>query len=451
MKRILQFVFNNSLLLILGAAAAMLWANIDFAGYRGMVAWPLWHSSHFGFLYDGVRVLDLHYLVNDVLMALFFAVAGREVWIAMLPGGDLHHIRRAAVPVLCAVGGMAGPAVVFILGAICLGREGQLGRGWAIPTATDIAFSYLVARMIFGRGHPAVTFLLLLAIADDALGMGVLAVFYPQEPVHAAWLLLSLVAVGVGIGFRALRIRRFPWYLLVPGTISWIGFALSGLHPALGLLPIVPIVPHVHPFRFRPGWNLVNPSDTDSFEYWLRNPVEVILGLFALCNAGLPLGGLDAGQLSVSLLVLAALLIGKPLGIVLTGLASVKLLGLRTTLSWAQMLVVSCAAGIGFTVAIFVATVAFAPGPVADAAKLGAVASFIAGAVAWAVAKAAGVGRQRSELATENTEIHRERKDKQTEMQTGGNPFVLLFTSVISVSSVAGCCPCGDPQRRRHV
>ena len=448
MKRTLQFVFNNSLLLILGAAAAMLWANIDFAGYRGMVAWPLLHGSHFGILHDGVRVLDLHYLVNDVLMALFFAVAGREVWIAMLPGGDLHHVRRAAVPVLCAIGGMAGPAVVYILGALWLGREGELGRGWAIPTATDIAFSYLVARMIFGRGHAAVTFLLLLAIADDALGMGVLAVFYPQEPVRAAWLLLSLGAVGVGIGFWALRIRHFAWYLLVPGTISWVGFALSGLHPALGLLPIVPILPHVHLPKILPGWNFVDPSDLDSFEYWLRNPVEVILGFFALCNAGLPLGGLDAGQLSVSLLVLAALLIGKPLGIVLTGLASVKLLGLRTTLSWPQLLVVSCAAGIGFTVAIFVATVAFTPGPIADAAKLGAVASFIAGAVAWAVAKATGVSRQRNELATEDTEIHRERKDKQTELRTGSNPLVLLFTSVTSVSSVASCCA---PQRRRRV
>jgi NhaA family Na+:H+ antiporter len=248
--------------------------------------------------------------------------------------------------------------------------------------------------MIFGRGHPAVTFLLLLAIADDALGMIVLAVFYPQGPVHAAWLLLSLGAVGVGMGFWALRIRHFAWYLLVPGAISWVGFALSGLHPALGLLPIVPILPNVHTPKILPGWNFVDPSELDSFEYWLRNPVEVILGLFALCNAGLPLGGLDAGQLSVSLLVLAALLIGKPLGIVLTGLASVKLLGLRTTLSWAQMLVVSCAAGIGFTVAIFVATVAFAPGPIADAAKLGAVASFVAGAIAWAVAKAAGVSRR---------------------------------------------------------
>ncbi len=389
-KRIWQFVFNNSLLLILGAAAAMLWANIDFAGYQGMVALPLLHNPHFGVLLDGRGVLDLHYLVNDVLMALFFVVAGREVWIAMLLGGDLHQVRRAAVPVLCAVGGMAGPAVVYVLGALWLGRAGELGRGWAIPTATDIAFSYLVARMIFGRGHPAVTFLLLLAIADDALGMIVLAAFYPQGTVHATWLLLSLGAVVVGMGFRALGVRRFPWYLLVPGMISWAGFALSGLHPALGLLPVVPIVPQVHPFRFRPGWNLVNPSDMDSLEYWLRNPVEVILGLFALCNAGLMLYGLDTRQLSVSLLVLAALLIGKPLGIVFTGLASVKLLGLRTTLSWSQMLVVSCAAGIGFTVAIFVATAAFAPGPVADAAKLGAVASFLAGGIAWAVAKAAG-------------------------------------------------------------
>ena len=398
MKRVLQFVFNNSLLLILGAAAAMLWANIDFSSYHRIVAWPLLDNPHFGVLHDGRRVLDLHYLVNDVLMALFFAVAGREVWISMLPGGDLHRVRRAALPVLCAVGGMAGPAIVYTLGAVWLGRAGELGRGWAIPTATDIAFSYLVVRMIFGRAHAAVTFLLLLAIADDALGMVVLAVFYPQEPVHAAWLLLSLGAVGVGIGFWILRIRHFAWYLLVPGTISWIGFAMSGLHPALGLLPIVPILPHVHIQRIHQGWNFVDPSDLNSFEYWLRNPVEAILGLFGLFNAGLPLHGLDMRQLSVSLLVLAALLIGKPLGIVLTGLGSVKLLGLRTTLSWAQMLVVSCAAGIGFTVAIFVATVAFVPGRTADAAKLGAVASFVAGIVAWAVAQATGIGRHRGEM-----------------------------------------------------
>ena len=172
--------------------------------------------------------------------------------------------------------------------------------------------------------------------------------------------------------------------------ISWAGFALSGLHPALGLLPVVPIVPQVHPFRFRPGWNLVNPSDMDSLKYRLRNPVEVILGLFALCNAGLMLHGLDTRQLSVSLLVLAALLIGKPLGIVFTGLASVKLLGLRTTLSWSQMLVVSCADRHRIHRGDLRGDGGLRDRACCGRREAGGRGPFLAGGIAWAVAKAAG-------------------------------------------------------------
>ena len=109
----------------------------------------------------------LHFVVNDIGMAFFFALAAKEVTEATAPGGALHSPRRAAMPLAAAVGGMLGPALIFITLTIVLDRP-NLERGWAVPTATDIAFSYLAARIIFGARHPAIPFLLLLAIADDA-------------------------------------------------------------------------------------------------------------------------------------------------------------------------------------------------------------------------------------------------------------------------------------------
>ena len=145
----------------------------------------------------GTCDLTVAFLVNDILMALFFALAAKEVWEAMLPGGALSNPRRAATPLLATVGGLIGPALLYILGAVLVGQsgwfgqEGDLARGWAVPCATDIAFSYLVARAIFGVGHPAIAFLLLLAIADDAAGLAILAIAYPQAPLQPAWLLLT--------------------------------------------------------------------------------------------------------------------------------------------------------------------------------------------------------------------------------------------------------------------
>ena len=155
-----RFVFDNSLLLLAGTLAAVVWANIDVPTYDAM--------AH-----------PLHFWVNDVGMVFFFALAATEVFEATLPGGALASGRQAASPLAAAVGGMAAPAAIYTTLALTLGPTG-LSRGWAIPCATDIAFSAMVARVIFPVGHPAIPFLLLLAIADDALGLVILAVFYPS-------------------------------------------------------------------------------------------------------------------------------------------------------------------------------------------------------------------------------------------------------------------------------
>ncbi len=391
-KRTANFIFDTSLLLMAGAVAALLWANLHHASYESLLRFTLLTNGHIGELGAGARVINLHFVVNEILMAFFFALAGREVWSAFLPGGPLNHRRQAAMPILCTLGGMAGPAVFYVVGAAVIGRWSDLHHGWAIPCATDIAFSYMIARLIFGGRHSAISFLLLLAIADDALGMAILAIFYLSHEVQLAWLLLSALAVGIGLLLQRLRVHHFAWYLIVPGTLSWCGFALAGLHPALGLLPIVPMIPHVRLHKEHAGWDILRLGDKrGQMEFWLKNPVEVVLGVFSLFNAGVLLNNIGAP----TFLVCGSLVFGKPLGIFLSGLLGLKFLGMKLAdgLTLRALWVVGCIAGIGFTVATFVATVAFPAGIVQDAAKMGCLASFVAAIVAYGMARALGVRR----------------------------------------------------------
>jgi NhaA family Na+:H+ antiporter len=189
-----------------------------------------------------------------------------------------------------------------------------------------------------------------------------------------------------GLAFQRLRLHDFRWYLIVPGAASWLGFALAGLHPALGLLPIIPTIPHANVNKAHDGWDVIRLADRrNQFEHWLKNPVEIVLGLFALFNAGVSLSNVGAATYLVGF----GLLLGKPLGIFLTGAVSVRLLGLRLPdgLTLRHLVVLGCVAGIGFTVAIFVATVAFPPGQVQDAAKMGALASFAGAITGWLAAR----------------------------------------------------------------
>jgi len=390
-NRTIAFLFENSLFLIFGAFAALIWANLGKESYHHLVHMKLFDDAIVGTLQaDGTRVFDLHYLVNDVLMALFFAIAGKEVWEATLPGGPLSNPKKAAVPLVAAVGGMVGPALIYLWGASLIGQFDTLSNGWAVPTATDIAFSYMVARIIFGAGHPAIPFLLLLAIADDAMGLLILAVFYPQGDVQILWMLLPVLAIGIGFLFQRQGLHSFWWYLLIPGIISWVGFAKSGLHPALGLLPIIPTMPHAHADKGLFNWEELNRSDTlNHFEHWWKNPVELILMMFGLLNAGVVFSAIGAP----TYLILIGLLVGKPVGIWLSAVAIAKGLkfGFPEGLDSKNLVVIGFTAGIGFTVALFVATVAFPTGDIQDAAKMGALGSFAAALLTWLVAKLLGV------------------------------------------------------------
>ena len=396
-----RFLFENSVFLIVGALAALAWANLNHASYKHFIEFDLRRLA--GMTSDAhgaAHGLTIHFLVNDVLMALFFAIVGKEVWESMLPGGDLSNPRKAAMPLLATMGGIVGPASVYLIGAAATGQIVELGRGWAIPCATDIAFSYLTARLIFGAGHPAISFLLLLAIADDAAGLVILAIAYPQDTLQPQWLLLTLAAMALAyfVFQRKLQIRSFWWYLLIPGTISWLSFYWAGIHAALGLVPIIVCLPHAHT-----DWGVFadsqrNRSDTlNEFERWWKNPVELILGLFGLVNAGVLLGGFETG----AGLVLLGLLAGKPLGIAGFTWLSEKLFGLQTPegMDYRHVWVLGVIAGLGFTVALIVSEAAFPMknplyGEVRDAVKMGALASFLAIPMAFGIARLLGVKNQ---------------------------------------------------------
>ncbi len=411
MYRAWQFISNYSLLLISGSVLALAWANFASDEYHAFVDFVLIKESIIGHLHVDAaghahRTLTFHYLVNDVLMAFFFAVAAKEVWEAVaLEGGALRG-RKAFTPLLATVGGMVGPVAVYLGIALVFGSEtySAVANGWAIPTATDIAFSYLIGRIVFGAGHPAVRFLLLLAIADDAAGLLILAVFYPSGELVPEWLLLTLGAsTGVYFMFNWLpkrldkrnsefrhfrRVRRVfsYWPYAIGGALCWYGFQESGLHPALGLIPIVPAIPHADRDR---GIFADHERHLEDFlnkiEHILKSPVEFILFLFGLVNAGVKFSAIGIP----TMLVLLGLVVGKPAGIFLFGwFGAVPLkLGIPAGMKVTDILVIGFVAAIGFTVALFIATVAFDAGPVQDAAKMGALLSIGAAAISIFVGK----------------------------------------------------------------
>jgi Na+:H+ antiporter, NhaA family len=370
-RRVVEYIIEHSLVLALGALIALVWANVAFPSYERVAAF-------------------LEFPVNDVGMVFFFAMATKEVVEATAPGGALHTWRRAAMPVVAAVGGMAAPAIIYLLVARASGAP-ELFRGWAIPCATDIAFSFLVAKGIFRR-HSAIPFLLLLAIADDALGLVILALFYPVGDLHLPTAVMVMAAaIAVAYGLRRARVRSYVPYVVAGGVLSWVALFRGGLHPALALVPIVPFLPHA---ARDPGLFVeATPGARDAlsqFERSWKHPVQAVLFLFGLANAGVPIHEIGIGTWPV----VTGLLIGKPIGITLAvALALVSGLKLPHGIDWRDMAVVGCAAGIGFTVALFFATASFPAGAHLDQAKLGALLSVGSAVLALAAAAVLRVGR----------------------------------------------------------
>ncbi|TCL65720.1 Na+/H+ antiporter NhaA [Rhizobium sp. BK251] len=255
------------------------------------------------------------------------------------------------------------------------------------------------------------TFLLLLAIADDAAGLAILAIFYPQGDLAPAWLLLSTSA-ALAVYFLANRLPRMLdarrsgkdastwvrnrlsfWPYAVAGAISWYGFHQAGIHPALGLLPIIPAIPHSDiEFGIFAEAEGQRADLLNVIEHALKGPVQIVLFLFGLANAGVEFSAFG----EATLLVAAGLIIGKPLGIAIFGFIAAHLLGLGLPagMGFKDLIVLGCVAAIGFTVSLFVASVAFPAGDIQDAAKMGALFSFAAAFISVAAGRLFAIRRR---------------------------------------------------------
>ncbi|ACH40338.1 sodium/proton antiporter family protein [Citrifermentans bemidjiense Bem] len=378
MKKQLSLLQEFSIPLVAGVILALAWANLAPEQYHHLLHDPV------------LAGLSLHFITNDLFMTFFFGMAAVEITQSCLPGGDLHPLKRAVNPLLATAGGVLGPVAVYLLLNGWFGAP-ELARGWGIPTATDIALAWLAARFIFGKGHPAISFLLLLAIADDAVGLAIIAVFYgdPNTPAAPAWLLLTLAGMAACYWFRSRRVTNYWPYLVAGGVLSWSGLFLAHLHPALALVFVIPFLPHpssetAHLFELDPE----DHTPLSRFEHDWKLFVDLGLFVFGLVNAGVSFGSVGPA----TWLVLAALLGGKAVGIVSFALAGRGIgFPLPVGMGLRELVATGLMAGIGFTVALFVAGEAFSDPKLSGAAKMGAMLSLFAFVPAAAVER---IGRR---------------------------------------------------------
>ena len=392
-KQLTSTLQQYSLPLVVGVFAGLAMANIDYDLYAEMVDYHIFGEGTklFG------RGVTAEFIINEVFMVFFFGIAAKEIVDSVLPGGALSPVGKAINPLVSTLGGVVGPAgLYFLLTFIIYGGSddfSEVANGWGIPTATDIALAWLVARLVFGPLHPAVNFLLLLAVADDAIGLGIIAIFYPDpdHPVTPVWLLLSVGGMGAALAMRRLKIGYWVPYVIVGGVMSWVGMIQAAIEPALALVIIVPFLPgpdltpgpspetEQQDTAVNQGALASHPHSTsplESFEHQLKLFVDFGLFFFAFANAGVPFGNIN----SVTWIVLISLIAGKCVGISLFSLGAVWAgFPLPTGMSTKHLVVAALVAGLGLTVALFVAGKAFVGPPFQDPAKMGAVMS---GAVA---------------------------------------------------------------------
>src|SRR6185369_2533902 len=256
---------DRFLLLPIGAAIALLWAN----------AAP---ESYFIFAHR------LAFFVNEIGMMFFFALMAQEVAEAVMPGGALHSWRRWSLAIVAAIGGSIGTVGVY-LGYVYLNYESSLSAAWPVASAVDVAAAYYVLRAIFPRSG-VVPFAVLLAIFTDVIAIFIAAPKHLVLQARVGGVALLIVALALAAVMRAVKVRAFWPYLCVCGTMSWAAFYWEGLHPAFALIPIVPFLPH-EPRRI--GNLLDDPPDDDRVhhaEHEWHVIVQAVLFLFGLVNAG---------------------------------------------------------------------------------------------------------------------------------------------------------------------
>ena len=315
------------------------------------------HDSGTGHHHGLHHYLSMHFIINELFMVLFFGIAAKEIAEACLPGGALNPVSKAINPLLGTLGGVLGPVGVYFLLNGVMG-EPAWAKGWGIPTATDIALAWLIARLVFGNGHPAISFLLLLAVADDGIGLMIIAIFYPtNDPVwlNALYIIPGMIAAYL---MRVKNIQSWWPYIVVGGAFSWWGLYSAHLHPALALVPIVPFLPgpEYDEGIFQDDASTEETDTLNNFEHDLKPFVDFGLFFFAFANAGVQFSNVN----NLTWIVLLSLLVGKTIGITFFSWAG-TLFGcpLPDGMKVKHLVVAAVVAGLGLTVALFVSGQAF--------------------------------------------------------------------------------------------
>jgi NhaA family Na+:H+ antiporter len=336
----------GGMMLVAAAAVAMIWANSALADYyEAVLNLPV--SIRAG---DMIVAKALLLWINDGLMAIFFLLVGLEIKREMI-AGELSTLDRTLLPGIAAIGGMAVPALVYV--AVNISDPVTL-RGWAIPTATDIAFALGVAALLGDRIPPALKILLLaLAIIDDLGAIVIIALFYSAE-LSTVSLVLSGFGLAILLGLNRIGITRLAPYMLV-GIFVWVCVLKSGVHATLAGVALAFAIPIGNDPEMSPLHRL---------EHTLHGWVSYgILPLFAFANAGVPLTGLTLGTMlnPVPLGVALGLLIGKPCGVMAASFAAVRLglVRLPAGVGWPLFFGMSLLTGIGFTMSLFIGGLAF--------------------------------------------------------------------------------------------
>lgn len=416
LERFLHIEAFSGVVLLAAAAIALIWANSPLAdSYH-----HLWHTTLSFSVGDWTVSQSLHFLINDALMTIFFLVVGMEIR-REIHEGALSSLRLAALPLSAAVGGVIVPALIYL----GLNHDGIQAHGWAVPTATDIAFAVGVLALL-GRSIPSNVriFLLALAIIDDIVAVLIIALFYSGGLNYDGFIIVAFGILLV-LGLQWIGVGSAYAYIL-PGAILWIGMLQTGAHPTLtgvilGLMtPVIPTRMHGRPLDIAANavkdlWSRTEETRVDP--HHLAEPLKQlrqaqrnllppvsrvqmalhpwvafgIMPLFALANAGVSLNGINLsanGSATIMTGVLAALVLGKPLGVIGSSWIVVRLgwCALPPGVTWGGVSLVGLLAGIGFTMSIFIATLAFSDANMLDAAKLGVLLASFSAAVlglAW--------------------------------------------------------------------
>lgn len=413
-RRFMEAPWAGGVVLLVCVGIAMLLANLPLTAeyYHHLLQTDLSLAVHSP---DGVidwvypRGMTVEKLINDGLMVIIFFSVGLEIKREII-SGQLSTLRKAILPVLGAAGGMAAPALIYLL----FNHGGVAANGWGIPTATDIAFAIGILSML-GRRVPVSlkVFLTALAIADDLGAILVIAFFY-GEKVRLGFLLLAVAIMLFVYWMKRLGETRLMYYL-VPAVIVWSLFYYSGVHSTISGVAMAMLIPDrprygrayfVRKMRSLRTVLFMSEASGDEFpnseqRYYMRQMRHVaansvglshrlehalspyvtflIMPIFALANAGVPVSveyldifaaSPDAG--AVGLGVFFGLLVGKPLGIFLASWGAVKS-GLATMpegASWRMLLAVACLGGIGFTMSLFVDSLAFTNLELVDRGKI---------------------------------------------------------------------------------